>query len=101
MFFPHEETSGLDIDMTESLPLLVDSSTEIAWDYLNRAGELDDPMIAGRFLRDTIDLMVHRGERRRLMLANRAITAYQQFKRRHEAERRCSFRLDIHDARRG
>ena len=65
--------------MTEPLPLLIDSSIEIAWDYLNR--ELGDAMVAGRFLSDTIELMVRRGERRRLMLANKAIAAYQQFRR--------------------
>jgi hypothetical protein len=67
--------------MTEPLPLLIDSSIEIAWDYLNRTGELGDAMVAGRFLSDTIELMVRRGERRRLMLANKAIAAYQQFRR--------------------
>ena len=68
--------------MTEPLPLLIESSIEIAWDYLNRTGELGDAMLAGRFLSDTIELMVRRGERRRLMLANKAIAAYQQFRRR-------------------
>lgn len=67
--------------MPEPLSLLIDSSVEIAWDYLNRSGELRDPIAAGRFLNDTIELMVRRGERRRLMLANMAITAYQQFRR--------------------
>lgn len=67
--------------MTEPLPLLIDSSIEIAWDYLNRTGELGDPIVAGRFLNDAIEAMVRRGERRRLMLANKAITAYQQFRR--------------------
>ena len=67
--------------MTEPLPLLIDSSIEIAWDYLNRTGELGDAIVAGRFLSDTIELMVRRGERRRLMLANKAIAAYQQFRR--------------------
>jgi hypothetical protein len=38
-------------------------------------------MLAGRFLSDAIELMVRRGERRRLMLANKAIAAYQQFRR--------------------
>jgi hypothetical protein len=71
----------LELDMTEPLPLLIESSIEIAWDYLNRTGELGDAMVAGRFLSDTIELMVRRGERRRLMLANRAIAAYQQFRR--------------------
>jgi hypothetical protein len=67
--------------MTEPLPLLIDSSIEMAWDYLDRTGELGEPMVAGRFLNDTIELMVRGGERRPLMLANKAITAYQQFRR--------------------
>jgi hypothetical protein len=71
----------LDVDMTEPLPLLIENSIEIAWDYLARTGELGDAMVAGRFLSDTIELMVRRGERRRLMLANKAIAAYQQFRR--------------------
>ena len=49
---------------------------------LSRAtGELGDAMEAGRFLSDAIELMVRRGERRQLMLANKAIAAYQQFRR--------------------
>ena len=67
--------------MTEPLPLLIESSIEIAWDYLNRTGELGDSLVTSRFLSDTIELMVHGGERRRLMLANKAIAAYQQFRR--------------------
>ena len=67
--------------MTEPMPLLIESSVEIAWDYLARAGELGDAMVAGRFLSDTIESMVRRGERRQLMLANKAIAAYQQFRR--------------------
>jgi hypothetical protein len=67
--------------MTEPMPLLIESSVEIAWDYLARTGELGDAMVAGRFLSDTIESMVRRGERRQLMLANKAIAAYQQFRR--------------------
>lgn len=67
--------------MTEPLPLTIDSSIEIAWDYLTRTGELGDAMVAGRFLSDAVELMVRRGERRRLMLANKAIAAYLQFRR--------------------
>lgn len=70
--------------MTEPLPLLIESSIEIAWDYLERTGELGHAMVAGQFLSDAIELMVHRGERRRLMLANKAITAYRQFRRQTE-----------------
>ena len=67
--------------MTEPLPLLIASSIEIAWDYLERTGELGDADLACRFLTNAVELMVQRGERRRLMLANKAITAYQQFRR--------------------
>jgi len=67
--------------MTEPMPSLIESSVEIAWDYLARTGELGDAMVAGRFLSDTIESMVRRGERRQLMLANKAIAAYQQFRR--------------------
>ena len=35
--------------MTEPLPFLIDSSIEIAWDYLNRTGELGDAMVAAAF----------------------------------------------------
>ena len=71
--------------MTQSIPLLIENSVEIAWDYLSRTGELGDAMEAGRFLSDTIELMVRRGERRQLMLANKAIAAYQQFQRQPSA----------------
>ena len=50
--------------MTDPIPPLIESSIEIAWDYLSRTGELGDAMVAGRFLSDTIELMVRRGERR-------------------------------------
>ena len=79
--FPRND---LDLEMMEPLPLLIESSIEIAWDYLERTGELGDAMVAGHFLNEAIELMVHRGERRRLMLANKAITAYQRFRRQTE-----------------
>ena len=71
--------------MTEPLPLLIDSSIEIAWDYLNRTGELGDQVHAGRFLNDTIELMVRRGERRPLILANKANAAYKPIRRQQTA----------------
>jgi hypothetical protein len=52
---------------------------QIAWDYLERTGEIEDAAVASRFLYDTIGLMIRRGERR-LALSNRAITAYKRFK---------------------
>ena len=58
--------------MPEPLPILIENSIQIAWDYLDRTGQLGEPEIASRFLLDTVELMVRRGERRRLMLSNKA-----------------------------
>jgi hypothetical protein len=60
--------------------VLIETSVQIVWDYLERSGELGDASTTGRFLADTIAAMVRRGERRRLMLANKAIDAYRRFK---------------------
>jgi hypothetical protein len=49
---------------------------KIAWEYLERTGELGDAAAASRFLSDTIEAMIRRGQRSRLALANRAISAY-------------------------
>lgn len=59
--------------MTEPLPILIENSVQIAWDYPERTGELGDAAIASRFLANSIELMVRRGERRRLLLSNKAI----------------------------
>ena len=64
--------------MAEPLPILMESSIQIAWDYLERTGELGEPEIASRFLLDTVELMVRCGERRKLVLSNRAIDAYKR-----------------------
>jgi hypothetical protein len=65
--------------MTNSLPQLLEESFQIAWEYLERTGELGDDAVATRFLIDTVENMIHRGERSRLVLSNRAISAYQRF----------------------
>jgi hypothetical protein len=66
----------------DALPIsmLIEGSIQIAWDYLELTGEIEDTAVASRFLYDTIELMVRRGERRRLALSNMAITAYKRFK---------------------
>jgi hypothetical protein len=66
--------------MTEPLPLLVESSLQIAWDFLKRSGEIGDPQQAAEFLLRAINELVFKGERRTLMLSNRAIDAYRQHK---------------------
>ena len=62
--------------VSEPLSILIEQSVQIAWDYLERAGELDDAVDASQFLRWTIEMMVRQGERRRLLLSNRAIDYY-------------------------
>ena len=64
--------------MSEPLPLLMENSLLIAWDYLERSGELGEPQAAGKFLMETVEVMIRKGERRKLLLVNRAIAAYQQ-----------------------
>ncbi|HMF75581.1 MAG TPA: hypothetical protein VK604_07955 [Bryobacteraceae bacterium] len=64
--------------MSEPLPLLMENSLLIAWDYLERSGELGEPQAASKFLMETVEVMIRKGERRKLLLVNRAIAAYQQ-----------------------
>ena len=66
--------------MTEPMPLLMENSIQIAWDYLEGTDELGDPEVAARFLTDAVEILIRRGETRKLMLANRAIDAYKRFK---------------------
>ena len=76
----------LPLMMNEPLPILVENSIQIAWDYLERTGELGDPELASQVLFDAVEMMVLRGERRKLLLSNKAIDAYKRF----TAERRLS-----------
>lgn len=62
--------------MRDPIPWLIESSIRIAFDYLQRSGEMRDPGEASRFLLREVDLMVLNGEHRKIMLANRAIERY-------------------------
>ena len=62
--------------MTETVPTLVENSLRIAWDYLEATGELGNPDTAANHLLDTIETMIRHGERRRLVLSNKAIASY-------------------------
>ena len=63
-----------------SLASLMEESLQIAWDYLERTGEIEDNWVASRYLGDAIELMIRQGQRSRLVLSNRAITTYLQFR---------------------
>jgi hypothetical protein len=65
--------------MTISLSQLLEESFQIAWEYLERTGELGDGVAASRFRSDVIETMIRPGQRSRLALSNRAISAYQRF----------------------
>ena len=58
--------------MTVSLSQLLEDSFQIAWEYLERSGELGDGASASRFLSDVIETLIRRGQRSRLALSNRA-----------------------------
>jgi hypothetical protein len=64
--------------MHETKSQLVETSFRIAWDYLEGAGELEDYHMEARLLLDVIETMIMQGERRRLLIANKAISAYQR-----------------------
>ena len=66
--------------MTEPLSHRIENAIQIAWDYLERTGQIDDPGFTGRFLIEIIGSMIRGGEQRRLVLSNRAITAYEKLR---------------------
>jgi hypothetical protein len=66
--------------MYEPLPILMEDSIQIAWDYLERSGDLGDPQAAGHFLLNSVASMVRLGERRKLMLSNKAIADYKKYR---------------------
>ena len=49
-------------------------------DFLDRTGEIDDTGEACQFLVNKVDFMIAQGQRNRLLLANRAIAAYQRYR---------------------
>lgn len=59
---------------------LMERSIEIAWDYLERSGQIVDPEFTSRFLLTSVEHNVRMGERRQLMLVNRAITDFERSK---------------------
>jgi hypothetical protein len=59
-----------------SIRCTVESAFFIAWSCLEKSGELGPPDATANFLLDSIEAQLRTGERRHLMLANRAIDAY-------------------------
>ncbi|WP_370140926.1 MULTISPECIES: hypothetical protein [unclassified Bradyrhizobium] len=59
-----------------SIRCTVESAFFIAWSCLEKSGELGPPDASANFLLDAIEAQLRTGERRQLMLANKAIDAY-------------------------
>ncbi|MBR0967933.1 hypothetical protein JQ554_27225 [Bradyrhizobium diazoefficiens] len=66
--------------MTEPLPLIIESSLQIAWDFLERSGGIEDPERTAEILLASIKTQILKGENRTLMLSNRAIAAVERRK---------------------
>jgi hypothetical protein len=64
---------------------VVERSVQIAWEYLDLAGEIDDGLSTRRFLLRHVEKLFAEGVRNQLLLSNRAIMAYQHIRRDREA----------------
>jgi hypothetical protein len=71
--------------MSEHLHLM-EYAIQITWDYLEKTGQIDDGAFTSRFLMRNVDEMIRRGERRRLLLSNSAITAYERLRQNQDKE---------------
>jgi hypothetical protein len=67
-------------------PSLLEDSVRIAVDFLDRIGEIDDIGETCQFLVNKVEFMMAQGQRNRLLLANRAIAAYQSYRRARTVE---------------
>ncbi|PDT89048.1 hypothetical protein CO669_15835 [Bradyrhizobium sp. Y36] len=59
-----------------SIRCTVESAFFIAWSCLEQSGELGSPDESANVILDAIEAQLRTGERRQLMLANKAIDAY-------------------------
>jgi hypothetical protein len=60
---------------------LLEGAVQIALNYVQRAGEIDDYTETCRFLVERVEFMIRQGHRNRLLLANRAISQFQRYRR--------------------
>jgi hypothetical protein len=60
------------------LSVLMEQSVQVAWNYLERSGEIDDASSCSLFLSKAVEEMIRQGVRSRLLLSNRAIDRYKR-----------------------
>ena len=70
--------------MTDPLPTLVADSLQIAWDFLDASGEIEDPQQTAEVLLGAIKTLLLRGENRKLVLSNRAIAPFGSSNKPHD-----------------
>ncbi|QUS40672.1 hypothetical protein RPMA_18920 [Tardiphaga alba] len=58
----------------------MEEAIQIAWDYLERTGEIDDPDTCSQLLLHAVESMLRQGVTSRLVLSNKAISWYQRYK---------------------
>lgn len=66
------------IDQISSLSVLTEEAVQIAWDYLERTGEIHDATQCSRFVANSVETMIRQGVRSRLLLSNKAISQYRR-----------------------
>jgi hypothetical protein len=62
-------------------PQLLIEAIQIAREFLDRSGEIDDPAEVNQFLTSKIEHMIGQGQRNKLALSNRAISAFREYRR--------------------
>lgn len=72
----NDARKGALIRMSNILPVIIENSLQIAWDFLGGTGEIVDPQETAEFLLRSIQSQMLKGETRPLALSNRAIEAY-------------------------
>jgi hypothetical protein len=61
-------------------PLLAENAIQIALNYLERSGEIDDYAETCDFLIAKVGFMIRQGQRNKILLGNRAIAAFQRYR---------------------
>ena len=56
----------------------LEGAFDIAWSFLEKSGELRGAAESANIIMDSIEQQLRAGERRKLMLANRAISSYRE-----------------------
>ena len=76
-----------------SIRCTVESAFFIAWSFLEKSGELGPPDETANVLLDAIEAQLRTGERRQLMLANRAIDAWRAHAAKRQSAHDCEARF--------